>query len=102
MQANSINTISMKKIIVTLTLSIFILSGCNTGKKEETVKNTKIPREANPATEYCFRQGGKPHLWLDEDEDDGVAGLCVLETGEACDEWEFYRGECPEEEDTTK
>jgi hypothetical protein len=64
-------------------LSLFIV-GC---AKEET-------QLANPAAVYCESQGGT--LSYVEDEA-GTRGICTLTDGTVCDEWAYYRGECPAE-----
>jgi uncharacterized protein len=54
-----------------------------------TTQNTGI---ANPASVYCTEQGGKLEI---VNEDAGQKGICTLTDGTKCDEWEYYRGECP-------
>lgn len=48
---------------------------------------------ANPASEFCIRQGGK--VEIETDASGGQLGVCVLPTGQKCEEWAYYRGECP-------
>ena len=64
---------------------LFIAAAC--AKQEEA--QTGI---ANPASVFCEAHGGQ--LKMVEDEA-GVQGICVLADGKECDEWEYYRGECP-------
>ncbi|MEM0438188.1 MAG: DUF333 domain-containing protein [Candidatus Micrarchaeia archaeon] len=47
---------------------------------------------ANPASEFCVKQGGR--VEIETDTGGGQRGVCVLPTGERCDEWAYYRGEC--------
>jgi hypothetical protein len=47
---------------------------------------------ANPASQYCTAQGGTLEMIEGEG---GTAGVCVLADGTRCDEWQFYRGQCP-------
>jgi putative hemolysin len=47
---------------------------------------------ANPASAACTQAGGKLEMVRT---DRGEQGLCTLPSGEVCDEWEFFRGECP-------
>lgn len=76
----------MKKIILMLILMIFIY-GC--------AENIEEPLElANPASVYCTEQGGT--LSIAENEE-GQYGICTLPDGTECEEWAYYRGECPEE-----
>jgi putative hemolysin len=50
---------------------------------------------ANPASVYCEQQGGRVEI---VDGPDGQHGICMLPDGKVCDEWAFFRGECPGEE----
>jgi len=50
---------------------------------------------ANPASVYCSEQGGVVDI---RGSLDGQTGYCVFPGGTECEEWSFYRGECPEEE----
>lgn len=43
---------------------------------------------ANPASVYCVKQGGKSEIREDKD---GQYGVCVMQNGVECDEWEFFR-----------
>ena len=47
---------------------------------------------ANPASVACIQAGGKLEIVRT---DRGEQGMCTLPSGEVCDEWEFFRGECP-------
>ena len=46
----------------------------------------------NPASANCVAKGGKVETVKSPT---GEAGVCVLPDGTRCDEWAFYRGECP-------
>jgi putative hemolysin len=46
----------------------------------------------NPASVYCENQGGSLRI---EDNDAGQVGICTLADGSECEEWAYYRGECP-------
>jgi len=46
----------------------------------------------NPASVYCVNNNGSLRL---VDSESGQYGLCTLPSGEVCEEWAFYRGECP-------
>lgn len=50
------------------------------------------PQLPNPASVYCEQQGGKLEI---VETTAGQQGICVLPSGDRCDEWAFYRGECP-------
>lgn len=46
---------------------------------------------ANPASEYCIEQGGELEI---VETPEGQQGICVI--GDVrCDEWQYFRGECP-------
>jgi putative hemolysin len=47
---------------------------------------------ANPASAACTRAGGTLTF---VQSDKGEQGMCTLPSGVVCDEWEFFRGECP-------
>jgi putative hemolysin len=47
---------------------------------------------ANPASVFCEKTGGKLEI---RDEPGGQAGYCVFRDGSECDEWAYFRGECP-------
>jgi putative hemolysin len=79
----------MKQIISVLFLLLFILSSCS-NQIDETNEGTQIP---NPAAVYCEQQGGT--IRIEMDETGGQRGICILTDGMECDEWAYYRGECP-------
>jgi len=47
----------------------------------------------NPASVYCTEQGGT--LEIKKDAQDNEYGECTLADGKICEEWAYYRGECP-------
>ncbi len=47
---------------------------------------------ANPASVYCKDNGGTFKI---NETPEGQQGLCVLKDGTVCDEWQYFRGECP-------
>jgi putative hemolysin len=53
-------------------------------------ENTGI---ANPASVYCEANGGK--LDIITAVDGSQSGQCTLPNGTVCDEWAYFRGECP-------
>lgn len=50
------------------------------------------PGLPNPASVYCEQHGGRVEI---VDTPAGQQGICVLADGTRCDEWAFFRGECP-------
>lgn len=76
----------MKKIaILLLVLFAVSLIGCT-----KTKEQTQI---ANPASVYCEQQGGKVDIVTAAD--GSQSGNCILADGTVCDEWAYYRKECP-------
>ncbi|MCK4589389.1 MAG: DUF333 domain-containing protein [Nanoarchaeota archaeon] len=77
----------MKKVILILVLILFLVA-C-------TPKEPRSPTElANPASVHCVEQGGT--LEIRTDPGGNQEGWCVFfDQGIECEEWEFYRGECP-------
>ncbi|MEM4268352.1 MAG: DUF333 domain-containing protein [Candidatus Woesearchaeota archaeon] len=65
-----------------------------TGKANTTTENTTKNQTGieNPASKYCIEQGGTLTM---KDNGSGVQGICTLKDGSVCDEWAYYRGECP-------
>lgn len=51
--------------------------------------NTQL---ANPASVNCVNKGGTLRM---ETNSAGQYGICVLKNGTECEEWAFFRGECP-------
>jgi putative hemolysin len=47
----------------------------------------------NPASKFCQAQGGESKIITNAD--DSQSGVCVLPYGIECDEWKYFRGECP-------
>lgn len=56
-------------------------------------ENPDPPQIANPASVYCEQQGGRVEI---VDTPQGQQGICVLADGTRCDEWAFFRGQCPQ------
>jgi putative hemolysin len=74
---------NMNKILSTTLVSLFILAAC-------TNNNVEIP---NPASQYCVNKGG--NLEIVTASDGSQSGICTLKDGTKCDEWAYYRNECP-------
>jgi hypothetical protein len=56
---------------------------------EPTSGKTQI---ANPASEHCVKQGGTLEIAKTPQ---GEQGICVLPGGVRCDEWAYFRKQCP-------
>jgi putative hemolysin len=87
-------------VILFIVLAVFLASCANNqvspaGINQET--NGEIKQEnsvgiANPASEYCVKNGGKLRI---VDEPNGQIGICTLPSGKECEEWAYFRKECP-------
>ena len=80
----------MKKILIFILISvsaILLLNSCS--KKEEKPGGVSI---ANPASVNCVNNGGKLKI---VENAKGQYGICVLPDGTECEEWDYYRKECP-------
>ncbi|MFC1653434.1 DUF333 domain-containing protein [Patescibacteria group bacterium] len=74
-------------------------TGCKGEQKEEIREEIKESTDsatpaglANPAAIYCLDQNGTLRYEAGEG---GVRGVCIIESGQECDEWEYFRSECP-------
>ena len=77
----------MNKALAILLVSVLAF-GC---VSQQTPSPT--PQTANPASQFCEARGGT--LKIVTAADGSQAGYCTLATGEECEEWAYYRGECP-------
>lgn len=67
--------------------AIVALTACSTADK---TTQAGLP---NPAAVYCQDQGHQHEIRTDAD--GSQYGVCILADGTECEEWAFYRGECP-------
>ena len=77
----------MKKMTILIMLGVLFVAACTQVTKDN---GTQI---ANPASKYCTDQGGKLEIITAADK--SQSGVCTLTDGTKCDEWAFFRGECP-------
>lgn len=79
----------MRKIILLLSLVLMscLIIGC---AKQTEEQNSQM---ANPASVYCEEQGGV--LEIRTAVGGSQLGYCTLPGGVECEEWAYYRGECP-------
>ena len=80
-------TAKFSTLVFVLTLSVMIVSGCETAATPEPATGM-----ANPASVHCEGQGYT--LEVRTDADGGQYGACIFPDGSECEEWAFYRGEC--------
>ena len=69
-----------------LLLSTAALAACSADKAGQ---ESPAVGTANPASEFCVKQGGK--LEMKKDKDGGEYALCHLPDGSAVEEWEYFR-----------
>ncbi|MFA6099683.1 MAG: DUF333 domain-containing protein [Patescibacteria group bacterium] len=48
---------------------------------------------SNPATVYCLQEGGK--FTMRKTLDGSTEGICELDNNIKCEEWAYYKGDCP-------
>ena len=77
--------------VIILIIAFFI--GCS-GVSDRGIKkpDSKIGI-ANPASVNCINKGGS--LSIQKRGDGGEYGICIFEDNRQCEEWAFFRGECP-------
>lgn len=69
--------------------SLFLLAAGLAACKTETT----VPNMPNPASKHCIEQGGT--LRIVTATDGSEHGVCTLKNGMGCEEWAYFRGECP-------
>ena len=69
-----------------LLLSTAALAACSADKAGQEHPAVGI---ANPASEFCVKQGGKSEIKTDKD--GGEYALCRLPDGSAVEEWAYFR-----------
>jgi putative hemolysin len=76
-------------------------AACGSGDSPSTTEPTSGSDDssqiANPASEFCIEQGGTLEI---VDETDGQVGYCTLPDGTRVEEWEYYRSQNPDMEDS--
>ena len=68
---------------------------CIDGKHPEVIERyiqDMGTRIANPASLNCINNGGKLAI---VDKQEGQVGMCTLSDGTVCEEWAYFRKECP-------
>ena len=58
--------------------------------QQDIINKTQV---ANPATLYCMNTTGAS--WSIHKNDNGEYGICNFADQSWCEEWAYYRGECP-------
>lgn len=83
----------MKRWVVLLCLMVFLV-GCQKVQETKPASGNAQLEIANPASVYCEQNNGT--LEIVTAAGGSQAGICTLKDGTRCDEWAYYRGECPE------
>ena len=74
----------MKPVVLSIAAAT-VLAACNTSAQQEE----PTVGAANPASEFCVKQGGK--LEMKKDKDGGEYALCHLPDGTVVEEWAYFR-----------
>ncbi|MEM4720097.1 MAG: eight-cysteine-cluster domain-containing protein [Candidatus Bilamarchaeaceae archaeon] len=85
----------MKKLFLFFVLSVFLFGCISLPTKEDGIDNNTINDNstiANPASEYCIKNGGKILILVDAVP--GQVGVCEFKNQAKCEEWAYLRGEC--------
>ena len=67
-------------------------TGCGCEPIEPRKENNTNTQIANPASVNCIEKGGNLSI---VDKPEGQLGMCTLSDGTVCEEWAYFRGECP-------
>jgi putative hemolysin len=91
----------MRTIPVLLTISLglmILLCGCTQapagGGTVTPAATTPASGIANPAATYCTQQPNTQYE-IRKNADGSEYGVCILPNGVVCEEWAYYRHECP-------
>lgn len=87
-----------KYVLAFIMLLTLISSGCSLPNDTNTSSPNIPPKPsqmANPASVYCTEHGGR--LEIVTDASGWQTGRCTLADGTVCDEWAYFRGECPKQ-----
>ncbi|MBU0757376.1 MAG: DUF333 domain-containing protein [Nanoarchaeota archaeon] len=76
-----------KEMIILMISAALIIAACTTKTNDD---NTGL---ANPASVFCKDNRGT--LEIVTGEDGSQSGVCTLQDGTKCEEWAYFRGECP-------
>ena len=73
-------------------LALFALLVFIVGCAKKAVDQEEQTQIANPASVNCIEKGGTLKIM---DGEGGQSGICPLPDGTECEEWAYFRGECP-------
>ena len=83
MYFNPQGKVNMKKLAILAAATALTACAQNAAEQPEMVGM------ANPASEFCVKQGGK--LEPRKDKDDNEYAMCHLPNGQVIEEWEYFR-----------
>jgi putative hemolysin len=84
--------------VIAIVFVLLIAAGCATFLQKQisliSLDNTgsKV-MVANPASQNCINKGGRLEIRKNKI---GEYGVCLFEDNRQCEEWTFFRGQCPE------
>jgi putative hemolysin len=72
---------------------VIFMAACHTPTALATKGDATAPTQmANPASVKCINDGHR--LEIRKSADGGEYGVCIDATGNECEEWKYFRGEC--------
>lgn len=77
---------------IVIVLAIIVLTIFSINSASAVTQEAETTQMANPASVHCIDNGGTLEIVTD---DQGQHGICTLPDGTVCEEWAFFRGECP-------
>ena len=83
-------------LIALIGIAMPLLAGCTSPAVNPVPTPTPTPAAgiANPAAVYCTQQPDTRYE-IRKNADGSEYGVCILPGGTVCDEWAYYRHECP-------
>ncbi len=83
--------VSQKFVLLAVFALVFglLLAGC----AQAPLPSPAPVQLANPASTYCLQNNGT--LKITAQADGSEIGICTLPDGQSCEEWAYFRGDCP-------
>lgn len=78
----------MKKLFIIGTVGLALM-GCQAMQKSDLSNKDQAVGMANPASEFCVKQGGR--LEPKKDAQGNEYAMCHLPDGRVIEEWEYFR-----------
>ena len=80
-------------VLVAIVILIIVFGAAAILSRNAPREGTASTAIANPAAEYCKKMNNQYEIRAAAD--GSQYGVCILPDGTECDEWAYYRGECP-------